>query len=456
MKRTSLPPGIIAVFLLSLAYWLYLAHATRMNISCDAIGYQDLGRLLQNHGLLGYFQTGPNREPIYPLLVAASMHLEHITGLAYVRIMAIFGVLILLLTQALTYKILRLLNIRDGVCALVLAYLALSPALNNTAFSLYSEISALPFILGIVLASYYAWEAIKQNNRQGAMGYSALLGILLAAATLIKAVFECVSPVYLIIFFMTISLTEKSKKITTLLLCLAAAVSFFYVPITGYKWLNKQYNGNFAITNRASWALYGNTARRMQPLTVKRFAEALAYAPGEGVCNSIFGAQECDFWSYRESDQLGHDEEGGLINRHLSHEEINAALIRASAQKALHNPFQYTLLTLVEGLKMFFWESTQIGFVDYPHWLKRIYDIKILNNGLRFLASLVSLMAVVSIWLQAFAPQRNPLGFLIGLLVFLYILFFSFFFILTRYALPIAPLYLISIGIWINQNAKNH
>ena len=439
------------VFLFSVVYWLYLGLTTRMDIIYDSVSYESLGRMIQTQGWVSYFTTGPNREAIYPFLIALSMHIEHLTGAAFVRIMAIFGVMIMFLTQVLTYKILRLLNIRDSVCALVLGFLALSPALNNAAFSLYSEIAAFPFVLGIVLTSYYAWEAINQNKGQKAFFYGALLGISLAAATLIKAVFECITPAYLIIFFMTVYLMDKgSKKIVTILLCLAATASFYYVPITNYKWLNLHYNGNFVITNRGSWALYGNTARRMEPLTPKRFAEALAYAPGEGVCNSLFGPKECDFWSYRQSDTFGYAKQNQLSHQNLSPEKINATLLSLSTQKVLHNPFQYALLTFIEGLKMFFWESTQVGFVDYPPWLQKIYNIKLLNNGLRFFVSLISLIAVVSLWFQALRSPKSPIGPLIGMLIFLYILFFSFFFILTRYALPIAPLYLIAIGIWIN------
>jgi hypothetical protein len=243
---------------------------------------------------------------------------------------------------------------------------------------------------------------------------------------------------------------DKTKKISTLLLCVAAAASFYYVPITDYKWLNKQYNGNFAITNRASWALYGNTARRMEPLTVKRFAEALAYVPGEGVCDRIFGPKECKFWSFWKSDELGFAKANELKGQYSSPGEINAALLDASAQRALHNPFQYALLTIVEGLKMFFWESTKIGFVSYPPLLQRIYDIKILDNGLRLCVSLLTLIAVFALWAQTLRPAKDHAVFLIGLLSFLYIFFFSFFFILTRYAIPIAPLYLIAIGLWLN------
>jgi len=447
---------IAAVILLSLLYWLYLSLTTRMDIVFDSISYESLGRMIYSQNWIAYFTTSPyhgtlpNREPLYPLLIAASMHIEHITGLAYVKIMAFFGIMILFLTQVLTYRILRLLNIRNGICVFVLSYLAFSPALNNAAFSLFSEIAALPIILGIILISAGAWEAILQNKRNEALIYGTLLGILLTAATFIKAVFECISPVYLIVFFATVFLINKTKKISTLLLCLAAAVSFFYIPITGYKLLNKQYNGNFAVTNRGSWALYGNTDRRMEPLTIKRFAEALSYVPGEGVCNGLFGTKECSFWNSLNSDNLGFAKQKELSSQHLSDDKINAVLLKASAQKALSNPFQYIPLTFIEGLKMFFWESTKIGFVSYPSWLQKIYDIKALGNGLRFVVSIMTIIAVFSLWAQALKAQAPPVVFLIGMLVSLYILFFSFFFILTRYALPIAPLYLIAIGLWLN------
>ena len=52
------------------------------------------------------------------------MHLEHWTALAYIKIMAFMALVILFLTQVLTYKILRLLNIRNSICIAVLAYLA--------------------------------------------------------------------------------------------------------------------------------------------------------------------------------------------------------------------------------------------------------------------------------------------------------------------------------------------
>jgi hypothetical protein len=452
-KKSDRPRGFLlvaAVLAFSLLYWSYLAITTCMQIVLDAQSYEYLGHLLTTQGWISYFTTGPNREPLYPLMIAGAMKLSTFTGFAYVKIMACLGVITLFLTQILIYKILRQFNVRQGICALVLAYMAVSPALNNAAFSLFSEIAALPTIVGIILVSLRAWEAVGHNKQRAAFFYGALLGVLLMLATFVKAPFECITPIYLIIFFFAALL--KHKKMVSLGLCVLSAAILFYVPVTGYKWLNQKYNGNFAITNRGSWALYGSTARRMEPLTLKRFAEALAFVPGEGVCNSIFGQKECEFWSFAISDGFGYGKLRELNGQGLPSGTINSVLLKLSAQKALQNPFQYVLLTFVEGLKMFFWESTKIGYVDYPSWLQKIYNIKLLNNALRLLIAVVSFLGFLSIWSHSFKPQKFPAGFFVGLLIGLYILFFSFFFILTRYAFPIAPLFLVSIGVWLDQN----
>jgi len=450
LNQISYPPIILAVFLASMVYWVYLALTSSMIIVFDAVGYESFGRMIQTQGWIPYFTSGPNREPFYPFLISLSMSLTQLTGIAYVKFMAFFGVIILFLTQLLTYQILRLLNVRLGICVFILSYLALSPALNNAAFSLFSEIAAFPVVLGIILVSHLLWEAIANNRKLLAFFYSIFVGLLLMLATFCKASFECITPVFLVIFIVTILLREKKRTVIALF-CLIVAATSYYAPITAYKWLNLHYNGNFVITDRGPWALYGSTARRMEPLTPKRLAEALSFAPGEGVCESFFGAQECQFWSFSKSDELGFAKLDELNKEHLSSQKINSTLIHLSAQKAMQNPFQYALLTLIEGLKMFFWESTKVGFVTYPQTVGKIYNIKLFNNGLRFVAFLFSFIGVLSLWRGNLKPDNPSLCFLMGLLIFLYILSFSFFFILTRYALPMAPLYLICFGLWLDQ-----
>ena len=81
-------------------------------------------------------------------------------------------------------------------------------------------------------------------------------------------------------------------------------------------------------------------------------------------------------------------------------------------------------MTALNGSKMFFWESTQVGFVTYPLWLQKIYDLKIFDDLLRFSLFLLSLAAVVLIWHQSFTASPDKMVFLIGILIFLYIAIF--------------------------------
>lgn len=448
MNYIRLPRIILSVILLSICYWTYLALNTRMEIIFDSISYEDLGRLLSTQGFNEYFRSGPNREPIYPLLIASAISIGKITGLAYTKIMAGFGVLILFLTQLLTYCILNHLKIRPWICATALAYLGLSPAINNTAFSLYSEIAAYPFILGIILVTHMLWQAMLAYQIKKACLTGALLGLLFVGATLVKAIFECIFPLYILILSGTFLLAHQrqlKKQLLPLLIALLTALTFFYAPIINYKIQNKKWNGNFSITDRGPWALYGNTARRMEPLTKQRLLTALAYAPGEGLCRSLYGASACDFWSFRQSDAFGMTKLSELHNQQLPQKQIDSTLLKLSLQKVLENPFQYFLLTGVEGIKMFFWESTQIGFVTYPPWLSQIYQHTLFKNILRLILGLITAGAF---FYQSYLFFKKP-TLMIGailLTIILYIGFFSFFFILTRYALPIAPLYIILIA----------
>ena len=92
------------------------------------------------------------------------MHLEAYSGIAYTKIMAFLCVLILWATQILIYIILKKLNVRTTVCIMTLAYFAISPAMNNTAFSLYSEIAALPLVLLAALGEHKSVS--KHPNRR--------------------------------------------------------------------------------------------------------------------------------------------------------------------------------------------------------------------------------------------------------------------------------------------------
>ncbi len=465
MKVITSTKAFFCVFLGSILYWGYLAYSSRMEISCDAIGYEALGKLLMTKGFIpAYFEHDVNREVIYPLIISIAMHIERLMAFPYTKIMAIYGVSMLCLTQILIYRHLKLLNIRPQVSLAVLIYFALSPAINNTAFSLYSEIAVYPFILGISLISLQIMRHISSGWSMPVILWSSLLGLCFTALTLIKAVFEVIAPLYTAALIIIILLTMKKSKTPNVLpigLAVLSFLLFFFVPILQYKGLNKTYNGHFAITNRASWALYGNTARRMEPLDTKRLLSALAYAPGEGLCTAFFSPKECSFWSFTKSDEFGMTKNNELLSKYGAGEKIEKELVHLSVEKVLSNPVQYTFLNTVEGIKMFFWESTQIGFVAYPKWLANIYDNAFIKNMLRLIISLMTLISIVIVWFHCLS-RKAPMELLpLNLLILLYITAYSFFFILTRYALPIAPLFLICIAYTINfvynsSHAKNN
>ena len=439
-------PLITAVFAVSLVWWIYLGLHTQMQISCDAIDYEQSGRLLNEQGFVpAYFHDGPRREPLYPLFVAAAMQLADTTGHPYTRIMAGFGVLVLLLSQILLYVILRRLKTPAIISAAILAYFAFSPAITNSAFSLYSEILTYPFVLGIVLVSVHLWQAIEERNLITAVARGIFLGFLFAGLTLSKGAFECIFPIYLFGLLATLlKKTPAPKPLLPALLCGLAALIIFYAPILQYKQLNLKYNGVASITNRWPWMVYGSSVRRTEASALTHLPSALAYTPGEGLCTSVFGPQECDLWSFTQTDTIGMQKLAQLKDQGLAPQAINSTLTGLSAQKVLQNPLQYGLFSVLEALKLVFWESTQIGFVSYPAWLSNIYNNKLFNNLLRLSTAVMTMLAIVLIWRRRL--YRCPIILSCSMLMFVFMFCMSFVSILTRYALPIVPLYLICIA----------
>jgi len=432
MKEKIRINPIIAAFAISLSYWVYLFFASSMPITADSISYQEFGTLIHQKGMIPYFQTGPNREPLYPFIVSISMGIGEFFSAPYQFVQKIVQLLILFLTQILTLKILQKLKIGNILTSLCILYLGFSPAIVNSSLSLYSEIITFPLTLAVILL------CTKNSWRSGIC-----LGLVFASLTFVKGAFELITPLFLIVYIL--SLKNKRKVIYILSILIA-----FYIPLNTYKAFNYKYNGNFVLTNRGAWALYGNTARRMEATTFQHFLVALAFMPGKGVCKKLFNETECDFWSYKRSDTLGYKKLAELTGQELSSSDLDSQLITLSKKEILKNPFQYSLYMGVEGLKMFFWESTKIGFVEYPKGLTALFDFALFKDGIRLIMSLLSFISFLYltkfIWSkQILTEEQKMLLFCIFALITCFIAIHSFFFVLTRYILPIAPLYLIAI-----------
>lgn len=449
----------LAVFIsfpLPLVYWFYLFFTAETQIRWDSLDYENLGKMIYQQGWAEFFRTGPNREPLYPFFISLCMRAADMLATPYLYLLVFFQFSILFLSMVLMLKILKKLQLSLRVTAAAILYLGLSPAVVNSALSLYSEILAYPLILGIVLLTGHTFQNLEKISPIKMTGWGILLGVIMVLTTLIKGAFEVVGPLFflgLIVF----ALFHDRKRLVRMLIFTLTAFLTFYAAVFGYKSLNQHFNGTFTVTNRGAWALYGNTARRMQPLTMRHWLTALAYMPGEGFCNSVFGEEECRFWSYQPSDALGMTKLRELTQAGLPRTEIDRRMLRLSVGEIQKNPIQYGLLMAVEGGKIFFWESTKLGFVSYPPGLTRLFNNTIFKNGLRLLMAVISLIAFFHLLIAAFRFKADDTG--IPYFVLTLIVFFgavhSFFFVLTRYMLPIVPLLLIAIAIFLNHKARN-
>jgi hypothetical protein len=228
-----------------------------------------------------------------------------------------------------------------------------------------------------------------------------------------------------------------------------------------YKFISKTFNGNFSIRSGGPQVLYMDTYKRMEPLNGERFLTALTAVPGIGVCNSIFAQYKCLPWKCWECNEAASYQINRIENSDKSLTLKNRTLIFLTGEKILHNPGQYILFLILEGSKMFFWESTTIGFVNYPGLVTNIFKWGLLKNSLRLIISFLtffSLFYLIKLILRkrkTIFKVENPILFMYLTLLFIisFVAPYTIFCTITRYYLPIAPLYLIIIA-YVFQNIR--
>ncbi len=435
-------------------YWVYLVYSAEMQISCDAKSYEESANAINEYGIRHYFQ-GLNREPLYPFLVGFSMKIGRLLSLQYYYVLKIIQVLFLFITQMVALALLSRLKVSYAVRLIAICYIGFSPALVNSAFSLFSEITSYPFVLGIVLVSAVSWNKIRAWGYYKIASVALLLSILFLLATFVKGVFQYVFIVFLFpwIWIILRGIRRKDK-----VLCNKASLHIFILVLTfgiainGYKYLNYKCNKNFDFTTRYAGWLYSTALKRMQKLTPRMFLLNLASVPGDGFARMFFSPEEVRSVSYLVNDELL----GSAIN--LSNDE----LLRLAKSKAFEHPFQYLLFTGIEGVKLFFWESTNIGFVEYPQWLQDLFKNSIVRNGIRLVVSLLSVVSFAWLFILVIRKRKLitqvgrienlpiQLSFFIFLMISSFTGLYSLFSILTRYAFPIAPLYIVTAAFFID------
>jgi len=131
-----------------------------------------------------------------------------------------------------------------------------------------------------------------------------------------KAVAEGVLLFYLWPFYWLIFAHRRSghflKAKHVAIFCLTALL-IFEGAVNIYKWENYQANGHFVFTARGDLVFirqYGLS--HAEPLSLRRLGAAVAYVPGLGLCQSIFGTDDCDFWSDRHAEDVGATKKGGV------------------------------------------------------------------------------------------------------------------------------------------------
>ena len=462
---------ITLAFTASILYWAYLFFISQMIIVQDALRYQELGELILNKGWVGYISAGPSREPFYPFLISISMRIAKATSFSFVTIQKFIQIIFLFSTQLLTYRVLKKLKIAPLIIFISILYIGFSPALINTVFCLFSEIAILPFIIATVLQNSKVWKILlstssggtnNKNNFGRLIFQSIILGTLFLFLTFTKGIFEIIIPFFFILFFI-ISLKAgiQKQRITflsalTIILCLSAT---YLLPVSLYKYANKKLNGTFALTNRASAALYGNIRRRNEKITTKSLLSALAFIPGEAFCMKTTNLKFCKFWSYHASDNYAVDKKFEFCNLTVS--QKNKSFTRLAVKELLKNPLKQIFFAGLESIKMFFWETpNNIGFVVYPRWIDKIYHFPWLLHCLNFPIAFISLFSfffsIKYFWIKKgdFFNNKNNETILILfsclILLIPFIGLHSLFFVLPRYANPIAPLLITLVAFFIN------
>jgi len=465
-------PFVKCAFAISFIYWTYLACFSEMIIAHDAISYEHIGKSIFEKGVIEYFRSGPNREPLYPLLIAFSMRLSNILSISYQTIQIFIQVSILFITQYLMLNILNKLDIRAWIKACAILYAGISPALVNSAFSLYSEIAGYPFVLLIVIFTLKLWQNFQSPNSKitTTLFYSTSLCLTFIAMTFVKGLFEYVFYLYICFFIFSLikcKLQKHQKALTRNTIALTMLIIMFYSSLFVFKTFNKIYNGQFTLTDRGATVLYRCVSPKMEPLTAKKLLAAVATIPSWRFCYAIFDKETCSHWQVTLNDAYYAEEKNKHIPPNSTFEEENKILMSVSFKKILSNPLQFGLLTFIESCKLIFWESPIMQYVYYPERIVQLYKFKPINLGLYIVMPLLTLISLLYGVCKIFI-KRNEIFqieniqkpgiiiFFIFWLIFSFICLQSLFFIVPRYIFNIVPLYLILISFWLNSVIKSN
>ncbi|MEI6437657.1 MAG: hypothetical protein WCO69_02775 [Candidatus Omnitrophota bacterium] len=426
-------------FLLLPFYWLYLLFNTQPVMIYDAVDYERLGSLVLHQGWGAYFHT-LNREPLFPFLVSRAMALGEATGVPYHYFLKLILSPFLIATMVGIYRLARLLGARRVFAAAGAFYAGMSPALVHATLWLWSEAAALPWAVWGVWFFIKAWRSAAGASplrRVTPYAFGAVLCFI--GLFLVKAVASVVVTAYAVPLVLAAGLLFARRdfyRARAFMLSALIVLGIFTFFIEGYKGFNFRMNAEREVTTRVDWALFGNTVRRLVPLTGDRWMQAALDVPHPRLCFKYYG-QACVFWDSSVSDEIGMRAQAYCVARGFSGAQRRNFLIGGSFRLMADHPWQQFALSLLEGSKMLFWEN-RLFFVSYPLWLERLYNNDGWVYGLSFLVALSGLAGLVGALARGDSGSRLTAGFVIC-----FMLAYSVFFTNYRHAMPIGPLLIV-------------
>ncbi len=446
-------------------WWLYLASSSSMVLRFDAAEYHTLGALLHRQGWRAFLATGPHREPLYPLLVALAMRLGEQLATSSQKVLAALQLALVASAQLLMLRLARLMGLGTGLAVAVIAYFGVSPAVVNSACSMFSEVLSYPFVLLATLLTAEGWQAAEEGNARHTAVIAAAAAFAFACGAFVKGVLHYVCLLVVVLFGVRAVLAWRRRRRDAAVAALVFALVNLLLglgAVHSYRELNRRYNGNYEFTSRYVGLLYGNAAKRAMPFTPRQHLAHLAAIPGDGVCRMFFSEEECNFCAFGAAEALWL----GELPSHLEGVPISeqrAATLRLFRAKVMERPAQYAFVGLTQVLRMPFWESTQLGYVAYPAWLEGVYAKGIVKNGLRLLVGLLTFAALAWAGARLVRPAASRGGRALAppcatvlFVAVSFMLLHAPFSTLTRYALPIAPLYLLLIAAMLDDRLARY
>jgi hypothetical protein len=384
-----------------LSVHVFLWWNTSPKLEYDAKNFWDYSQLFKTDGFRhALLQTVPPREPGYPLFLyaisraAGTERAPHVvSGIQFV---------LLLLTACFAASLASQWRVPRIVPYATFVSVALSPALLNTAQTLYAETFACFFF------SLWVWgavHAVSQNpgRVQRAMGvFSAIAG---SALILSRPTYLHIVAVSLVGWFF-ILWRHATFEGTFLLKGAVYGVLVFTLPVL---WMerNLHTDGLFNLADHAGVVLKGRYEKSLEPYRAREILGAALNAASESVCHSVFS--DCERYSFDHANAYGYAASREMQEaEHLTTARANQKLFKQTMHRiVLTHPVRFALFGVFELIQLTFFETLSTGASQsHSRLLSRVESSGILRGAVHLGLSIFYALGVWGL-LFSLATSRN-------------------------------------------------